>query len=196
MNPCLEPLVFIGDMLEAVRTARKDGEMGFVMCRGPGPAVSMGSRCVEKGNHCTIQGNPCPGGGRPVVSFHTHTTEPTAMALAMEENPLSGDAAKVMLLPSTKDIAADAGLGVNVGCIGGRLNDGTQEVWCFPTFPDRDARERASDNVHLLQDRLGDAMRKARAGGGDAAFYEILADYFTLVGTPCLELRLPEGDEK
>ena len=191
MVECTSALIFLDEILRLIAEADNDGgEHGFVACEKD-HGLSIGSRCSDPGNHCTVKAPVCPEGHRPAFSFHTHSTKPTLMDIVAGENPFLGETAKVALLPSTKDLAADADVGSKFGCVGGTLNDGTQLVWCFNSFTaeapaDRDA---ARNRVDVLQKRLPAILKKDRAER-DAELLSILADYFTSVGTPCLELRL------
>lgn len=132
----------------------------------------------------------CPQGGRPVLSFHTHSTKPPLVDMILEENPFVGEMAKVALLPSGKDLEADVEIGAGVGCIGGDLNDGTGFVWCFTSFVDSPEREKARTSVKALQKRLTEVLKKNKAKR-EPGLLALLVDYFDAVQAPCFELRLP-----
>lgn len=188
MTDCLEALTLVEDMVELIRTT-KEGERGFVACKKE--TLEIGARCSGDDNHCTLVPPACPSGGRPVVSFHTHATKASPMTLLLGEDPFVGENAKAVLLPSSKDLAADVEVGVDVGCIGGRLNDGTALVWCFRSFLDATPTERdiARAQVELLQERVREALKNPAERGTLLA--SVLQDYLESVAKPCLELRLP-----
>ncbi len=186
---CVPALKFVDEMLRLVLETDGDKEQGFVVCENAG-GLSVGGRCADPGDHCTLKSPPCPGGGRPLFSFHTHSTAPpTSLTdFVLGGSPLTGEDAKVLLLPSSRDIEADADLGARVGCVGGKLNDGTGLVWCFRGFADATPSERdlARAKVEALQLRLSEALKKGEA----ERVVDVLVDYFVSVQAPCLELRL------
>ncbi len=191
MADCRDALKFIDDMVEVIRTTDGDEEQGFLVCKNAGK-LEMGARCRDPGKQCTIEPPLCPGGGKPAFSFHTHNTRPTALDAVLGSDPFHGDLAKVALLPSVKDIQADAEEGSAYGCIGGRGSDGTDLMWCFRSFVDADPRERqvAEREVQDLQERLREALKKEAREERRTMLLTILQDYLDRVRSPCLELRL------
>ncbi len=154
-------------MVEAVREGRF--EEGFIVCRDErGRALRKGASCLGE-DECLIDLPACDG-GKPVASFHTHAT-----------HDLQGKAAQAMLIPSAKDIESDRKAGVQVGCIGGKLNDGTGMVWCFPT--DRDAQV-----AQQVIDRMNAAL-EAHPFTIERKAVELLDEYLSAVGKPCSLLR-------
>ena len=136
---------------------------------------------------------PCaPGGGTPALSFHTHNTQPTALDAVLGSDPFRRGPAKVALLPSVKDICADAEDGSAYGCIGGRGSDGTGLLWCFRSLVDADPRERqtAEREVQDIQERLREALKNEAREERRTMLLAILQDYLDRVRSPCLELRL------
>ena len=152
----------------------------------------MGARCRDPGKHCTIEPPLCPGGGRPAFSFHTHNTRPTALDSVLGSDPFHGDLARVALLPSVKDIRADAEEGSEYGCIGGRGPDRSGLVMCFRSLVEADPGERgaAETQVRGLQERLRDVLKKESREERRDGLLEILGVYVTQVRSPCLELSL------
>ncbi|MFA5897465.1 MAG: hypothetical protein WC985_11300 [Thermoplasmata archaeon] len=195
MAECTSALIFLDEILRLIAEADGDGgEHGFVACEKD-HGLSIGSRCSDPGNHCTVKAPVCPEGHTPAFSFHTHSTKPTLIDIVAGDNPFLGEAAKVALLPSTKDLAADADVGSKFGCVGGKLNDKTRLLWCFRSFAGAGRTpvdlDTARNRVEALQERLSVVLKEDREKR-DVGLLNILADYFTGVGTPCLELRLPE----
>ena len=191
MANCVGALQFIDDMVELIRTTDGDEEQGFLVCENTGK-LAMGARCREPGKQCTIEPPLCPGGGTPAFSFHTHNTRPTALDAVLGSDPFHGDLAKVALLPSVKDLRADAEEGSAYGCIGGRGSNDTGLIWCFRGFVDADPRERvtAEREVQDLQERLRDVLKKESREERRTMLLAILQDYRDRVRSPCLELRL------
>ncbi len=191
MAECRDALKFLDDMVELIRTTDGDEEQGFLVCENAGK-LEMGARCRDPGKQCTIEPPLCPGGGTPAFSFHTHNTRPTVLDAVLGSDPFHGDLARVALLPSVKDLRADAEEGSSYGCIGGRGSDGTGLMWCFRSFVDADPRERgtAERDVQDLQERLREALKKESKDERRMLLLAILQDYLNRVRSPCLELRL------
>lgn len=166
-DACLDVLQAAAEMADAVRQGRH--EEGFILCRSDGArVVRKGASCLGE-DECLIDLPACDD-GKPFASFHTHTT-----------HDLQGKAAQAMLVPSAKDIEADRKAGVQVGCIGGSLNDGTGMVWCFPTDRDPKAAQSVIDRMGVaIQEHPFTIERKA---------VELLDEYLGVVGKPCSLLR-------
>lgn len=166
-DDCVSVLRLAEEMAEAVRGGRF--EEGFIVCREKdGKTVKQGSLCMGN-DECVITLPACPT-GKPFASFHTHVT-----------HDLVGKAAQAMLVPSPKDIEADRTAQVEVGCIGGKLNDGTGIVSCFPT--DRDAGV-AKDIVN----RMNDALER-HPFTIERHLSELLDEYYDRLGKPCSVVR-------
>ena len=191
MVECRAVLRFVDDMVELIRTTDGDEEQGFLVCENQGK-LNMGATCHDPGKQCTIEPPLCPGGGRPAFSFHTHSTRPTALDAVMGSDPFHGGLAKVALLPSVKDIRADAEQGSEYGCVGGRGPDRSGLVMCFRSFVDADPGERAAAETQVrgLLERLRDVLKKESRDERRAGLEEILRVYLTQVRSPCLELVL------
>lgn len=188
VDNCARALDVLDEMLKLTKEANGHGEQGFVGCATPEGKLVVGARCSDPGNHCTVKGPVCPSGSEPKLSFHTHSAAPTLLD-AVAGNPFFGDAAKVALLPSVKDVVADAELGVDIGCIGGPLNDGTSLVWCFWRGKSTPPKEK----VQEFQDRVKAMLLKppAMQPSTTGPLMSFLEEYLTKISAPCMELRLP-----
>lgn len=175
MDACGQVTTLLGAMVEAIRSDA-GVEQGFILCRMPSGDLQKGTTCGGDGDpnadthRCSTPQPYCPEGGVPAVSFHTHPT-----VLPGKEAP-RGEAAKAFLIPSVKDFVADKKIGVDVGCIGGKLNEGRGFVWCFP-------RKRGLEvAVHGVWESIAK---------GQTSLLEHLARFYHAVGDPCLEAYFP-----
>ena len=167
MSDCVAVLRMAEEMADAVQNRRR--EEGFILCREKdGRTVKQGALCV--GNDECLIDLPACGTGKPFASFHTHVT-----------HDLVGKAAQGMLVPSPKDIEADRKAGVEVGCIGGDLNDGTGMVWCFPTDRNVGAAKDVVAHMNEAMDKHPFTIERRMA--------ELLDEYFERVGKPCSTVR-------
>ena len=171
-------MTLLDAMVEAVR---EDAgvEKGFIVCRMPDGRLEKGAACggdkdpLADSHRCMTAGPFCPTGGVPVASYHTHPS-------SLPGQTPKGEAAKALLIPSAMDFRADREVGVDVGCVGGRLNDGRGFVWCFP-------RRRA---VELTVSGIWEALRQK-----DAQLLENLAQFYSAAGNSCLEVYFPIDEE-
>lgn len=189
MVECQDALRFLREMFTLIEETDMKAEQGFVVCERDRD-LTIGARCADPGSHCTVKPPLCPEGGRPVLSFHTHSTRPPLINVVLGENPFKGETAKAALLPSGKDLAADMEIGTQVGCVGGNLNDGTGLVWCFTSFINSSEKEKAKSRVEALQKELTGIL-KTNESKREPRLLGLLVDYFDSVQVPCLELRLP-----
>lgn len=174
MNACTKVVTLLDAMVESVR---QDAgvEKGFILCRMPDGSLAKGATCGGDGDpladshRCTTEDPFCPPGGVPVASFHTHPT-------SLPDRMPRGEAAKALLIPSVMDFRADREIGVDVGCVGGHLNDGRGFVWCFP-------RRRGVD---VTVSGIWDALRAK-----EAKLLGTLAQFYSAMGNPCLEVYFP-----
>jgi hypothetical protein len=189
MQNCARALDLLDEMLKLTKEANGHGEQGFVGCSTEGGRLVVGARCADPGDHCTVQGPMCPGGGTPKLSFHSHSTAPTLVEALSDGNPFVGDAAKVALLPSVKDIVADGELGVDIGCVGGPLNDGTSLLWCFWRGEAAPSKDKVQDFQERVKSML--LMHPAVELSPRERLMSFLDEYVTKISAPCMELRLP-----
>ena len=211
MKNCARALDLVDEMLALTKQAAGRGEQGFVGCATPQGKLVVGARCADSGNHCTVKGPVCPGGGEAKLSFHTHSSGPSVMDFLTGINPFVGDAAKVALLPSVKDIVADEELHVDVGCVGGPLNDGTSLLWCFwrngSAEPPEPGAQSLKDRVGEFQEKVKTRLKIQEQMGGAfpltgmaphhtpqalrADLLKYVDEYLTTISAPCIEVRLP-----
>lgn len=174
---CEKMLTLLDLMAQTVQEGKKV-EQGFVVCGMPDGTVVPGSRCggdddpLSDAHRCATTPPYCPEGGKPIASFHTHPVTPNRTA--------TGEAAKALLIPSSMDLRADRELEVELGCIGGPLNDGRGFVWCFPRRGD-------------IEVTVGGIWEMAKRQ--EVSLLADLTHFYERVGCPCMEAYFPLEEE-
>lgn len=174
-----QALPLLEEMVKLIREGEGKEERGFVACRRDGE-LAIGGRCQGDAHDCTLRNGTCPKGAKPVVSFHTHTQVPLLVHMLAEVSP-DPEAFKVGLLPSVKDLKTDMNLGLEMGCVGGAVEENKALVWCWPREGLTAAKVGKVEAIHTAFRTLpkeGDTLMK------------FMEDYIEVIGRPCLEVRL------